>query len=515
MHSFKVNSISRKRFIGSLLSFISVPFIPKTWGSPQEGYFKHGVASGDPQQDRVIIWTRVSPPNTSEAVVVWEVATDSNFRKLVKKGKFSTSEARDFTVKIDVTGLEAGKLYYYRFSYKNEYSRVGMTRTLPKELKGGAFHIAVVSCSDWESGYFSAYRHIARKEEVDLVLHLGDYIYEYETGRRDNGLSDRTFLPRHEIVTLDDYRQRYAQYRTDPDLQLLHATKPFCLVWDDHEIANDAFQMGAQNHQSETEGPWEDRRNAAIQAYFEWLPVRGNKPSDLIRKLSVGEELELFLLDQRLTGRTAQLSVNDVDFYQEERSLLGREQFEWLEDNLKDSQAKWKLIANQVPFAGYKPNKDGLPNYRDKWLGYPHDHQRLLRLLKENRSGNTVFLTGDHHRAFVMAVHDEPNPMQYTKPWAYKPLAWELLTPSITARNDDFRTKVEIQAREAAILDTEVNPHVMFCDIKSHGYYVARIEANAFKATYFFMEDIRNPRSEERRIASFEMNGKDFMLRRT
>ena len=504
--------LTRKQFLASLLALVGQAFLSKIGLKAKSATaFKHGVASGDPLQDRVIIWTRISTVDTDMGVH-WEVAVDERFEQVVQRGAFQTSPERDYTIKIDVVGLRPGSRYYYRFRYKDEHSVTGATQTLPNALNGGAFHIAVVSCSNWEAGYFSAYRHLAQKKEVDLVLHLGDYIYEYEAGRYSNGLNDRIHEPRHEIVALDDYRRRYAQYHTDPDLQMLHASKPFCVVWDDHEIANDSYMDGAQNHQPETEGPWDARKQAGIQAYFEWLPIRGNSPQELTRKLTIGTELELFLLDQRTSGRTQQLSAGDSGFYDENRSILGKRQYQWLADHLRNSRARWKLIGNQVPFTGYKPNAEGQPAHRDKWLGYPHERNQLMHLLEQGRIENTVFLTGDHHRSFVLAVHSEAEYMHYTKPCTQRPLAWELLTPSITSRNDDYRPTEEVAAREAAIRSTDVNPHVLFADIKSHGYYIARIDEHSFKADYYFVDDLHNRESGEQKVISFAMHSDDFLL---
>lgn len=509
-----MTNLNRKQFLLSAAALAAYPTLARAAAVLDDTrFFKHGVASGDPLQDRVIIWTRITTGGQTDRQVHWEMASDSSFRQIVDGGDYRISPERDYTVKVDVSGLEPGKQYFYRFRYRNETSVTGITRTLPSSLSAKPFYLAVASCSHWEMGFFNAYRFLAQKEEVDLVLHLGDYIYEYGAGKNRNLSLGRIHSPSHEIVTLQDYRQRYAQYHTDPDLQLLHASKPFCLVWDDHESANNSYVNGAQNHQPGKEGEWDVRKQAAIQAYFEWLPVRGNGAGDLRRKLSIGEDFELFLLDQRLTGRSEQLSLDDPAFFDENRTLLGQEQFGWLENNLRNSSARWKLISNQVPFTGYKPAADKLPAYSDKWLGYPHEYNKLVNLLQEEHIENTVFLTGDTHRAVALALHQEEEYMAYTRPCTEKPLAWELYTASITSGNDDRMPLPERRAKERAVFDKQINPHLLFADLAAHGYYITKIDRDSLNADYYFVDSLSSRRSGERKAASFAMNAEEFILK--
>lgn len=511
-----MNTLNRKQFLISAATLATQPLLARAAAVLGETrFFKHGVASGDPLQDRVIIWTRITTGGRTDRRVRWELASDEHFRQIVQGGDYTISPEHDYTVKVDVNGLQPGTRYFYRFRYRNETSVTGATRTLPTALNGQPFYLAVASCSHWEAGFFNAYRFLAQKDEVDLVLHLGDYIYEGGPGKRRNSSLGRIHSPGHEILTLQDYRERYAQYRTDPDLQLLHAAKPFCLVWDDHESANNSYVTGAQNHQPGEEGPWEVRKQAAVQAYFEWLPVRGSGAEDLQRKLSIGQDFELFLLDQRLTGRSQQRSLKDPDFYDESRTLLGQEQYRWLESNLRSSQARWKLIGNQVPITGYKPGAGKLPGYSDKWLGYPHEYNKMLDLLEQEKIENTVFLTGDTHRAVVLALHREQEYMTYTRPCTDKPLAWELYTPSITSGNDDDMLLPELKAKEKAVFDKTINPHLLFADMTAHGYYIARIDAQSFKADYYFTDSLITRRTGEQKAASLAMNAGDFLLEAT
>ena len=272
-------------------------------------HFTHGVASGDPLADRVILWTRLIPGNGEHRVVDcrWEVASDPQFKQLVKSGIISTSAERDYILKVDAQGLEPGQAYFYRFLSEGIASPVGRTRTLP-EGEVEAFRIGVASCSNYPQGYFNVYRHMA-DSDLDLVLHLGDYIYEYAEGVYANAVATgelgRQIEPTNEILTIEDYRMRYGLYRTDSDLQAVHARHPFICVWDDHELANDSWKDGAENH-NQGEGDFQARMTAARQAYHEWLPIRTAVSGDqgpIFRSFKVGELADLIMLDTRLHGR--------------------------------------------------------------------------------------------------------------------------------------------------------------------------------------------------------------------
>ena len=504
--------ISRRKFIFSTALLIPLPGMLSGAEKFAGNYFLHGVASGDSLQDRVIIWTRISVSDPQVKVVNWEVSQDLKFKQLVATGRKVIAAKSDYTVKVDVKGLSAGNRYYYRFIYDGQVSSIGLTKTLPDSLNGGAFSMAVVSCNNWEDGYFNSFRFLADKEEVDLVLHLGDYIYEYGTGEYGNPESGRINLPRHEVLTLQDYRSRYAQYRTDPDLQVLHQRKPFYLIWDDHELANDAYDDGAKNHQ-ENEGPWILRKQAAIRAYLEWMPVRAKNASQIRRKFEIGDDISLYLMDERTAGRTRQMESNEKGFGDSDRSLLGKSQFSWLAEELKTTKSTWKLIANQVMFSGYAVAEGfKLPKYNDWWLGYPFERAKIIDLLQKEVSGITIFLTGDHHESFVLAVNKEERFMDYTKPYTQKPIAWELLTPSITSKNGDRRKREEIIEFENMLADSNINPHLVFGDIKNHGYFIAQVSKTEFKATYFFVDNILSRSAKEYQASAFSIDAKTFEL---
>ena len=332
--------------------------------------FKHGVASGDPLQDRVILWTRVTPKDDSlHLEVVWEISSTNDFATILHTGKVKTSKAQDFIVKVDADRLNAGQTYFYRFKFGTVISSVGQTRTLAQNP--AAVKFAVCSCSNYPAGYFHVYKEIAQ-QAVDVVIHLGDYIYEYGMGgyaTEDAVTLGRTLKEdnQKEIITLDDYRKRYALYREDPDLQQLHATHPFIVVWDDHELTNNTWQDGAENHQADTEGSFIERKLAALQAYFEWMPIRpisDQNQLNIYRQFNFGDLVQLNMLDTRVLARHKQLEYADymtaaglnatafqADLYNPQRTLLGHTQKAWLFQQLMNSNAMWNVLGQQVLMA--------------------------------------------------------------------------------------------------------------------------------------------------------------------
>lgn len=328
--------------------------------------FDHGVASGDPLQGRVILWTRLSPNDASARLqVTWEIALDDQFKQIVKTDKVTTAAVQDFTVKVDATGLTPNQNYYYRFIFGDKKSPVGQTKTLPTSASKVSF--AVCSCSNYPAGYFYVYREMA-KQNVDVVIHLGDYIYEY--GADGYASEDAAKLGRslaadnsQEIIKLDDYRKRYALYRSDKDLQALHQRHPFIVIWDDHELANDTWKEGAENHQ-ENEGSFLERKLAALQAYFEWMPIRPVSETDhlnIYRQFDFGNLVQLTMLDTRILARDKQLdyadyltaSGLDIQKFQQDltnpaRTLMGYTQRDWLLGKLQQSTATWNVLGQQI-----------------------------------------------------------------------------------------------------------------------------------------------------------------------
>jgi alkaline phosphatase D len=308
-----------------------------------EAVFRHGVASGDPLRDRVVLWTRVTPGAPGTMVdVEWMIARDARMSRAIARGSMRTSAERDYTVKIDAVGLEPGSTYYYRFAARGARSPVGRTRTLPTRPTSRV-RLALASCSNLPFGYFNAYARTAARNDLDAVLHLGDYIYEYANGTFGDGTAlGRIPMPDREIVALDDYRTRYAQYREDPDLQAAHRQHPFIVIWDDHETANNSWRGGAQNHQPD-EGEWSVRRAAAVQAWREWMPVRELPGLEyrLYRHFAFGDLADLMMLDTRLEGRDEQVASRDdvAAIERADRQLLGAAQEQWLLETLRDSKA--------------------------------------------------------------------------------------------------------------------------------------------------------------------------------
>lgn len=340
--------------------------------------FNHGVASGDPLSSAVIIWTRVTPLQNSatpESIkVAYQVATDSSFKNMVNSGTVTAASASDYTVKIDVINLSPATRYYYRFRVGGTYSPVGRTKTLPTSAPEQV-KMAVFSCSNYPKGYFNVYTEAAKIDDLDVTLHIGDYIYEYGMYVNDDfdakvpayateeAVSIGRALPADnntECITLSDYRKRYALYHTDAGAQAIHAACPMIAVWDDHEIANDTYKTGAENH-DDTEGSFNDRVSAALQAYFEWIPIRPvSEAKKIYRSFDFGGLVALHMLETRLCGRDKQLDYADyytpafdaaaftADLTSSSRAMLGSEELGWLQNAMGTSTATWQVLGQQV-----------------------------------------------------------------------------------------------------------------------------------------------------------------------
>lgn len=334
--------------------------------------FSYGVASGDPLADRVMLWTHAKVADSNADVpLTWQVASDFNFNRVVSSGQINAQQANGFTAKVDATGLTAGATYYYRFrDGAGTLSTVGTTRTLPAASLTSV-KLAVFSCSLYSEGFFNAYAHAAKSDAL-YALHLGDYIYEYgaslaQYGNKDAVALGRVAVPANDIVSLADYRQRYAQYRSDADLQALHAKMPWITIWDDHEFANNAYAGGAENHLASTQGDWVARKSMAARAYHEWLPIRTPDPANLLkiyRSFDFGSLLSLHMLDTRIEGRDRQYdNFGDADgginrylkglvpangvLQDASRRMISAEQQNWLSSGLAASTATWQFLGNQ------------------------------------------------------------------------------------------------------------------------------------------------------------------------
>ncbi|MFD5128153.1 alkaline phosphatase D family protein [Streptomyces olindensis] len=474
--------------------------------------FLHGVASGDPLPDGVLLWTRVTPvpeaiPGSGlgpDTEVSWVVARDKAFTTVVAKGSTTATAASDHTVKADIRGLEPATDYWFRFSAGGTDSPAARTRTAPAaDAAVTNLRFGVVSCANWEAGYFSAYRHLAARGDLDAWLHLGDYIYEYGTGEYGTrGTVVRPHAPAHEIVTLADYRVRHARYKTDPDLQALHAAAPVVAIWDDHEFANDAFSGGAENHTEGAEGTWSARQAAAKQAYFEWMPVRPAIAGTTYRRLRFGKLADLSLLDLR-SFRSQQVKVGDGEVDDPDRTLTGRAQLDWLKAGLKASDTTWRLVGNSVmisPFAIgslsadlLKPlakllglPQEGLALNTDQWDGYTADRREILAHLRTNAIRNTVFLTGDIHMAWANDVPVDAG----TYPLSPS-AATEFVVTSVTSDNLDDIVKVP-EGTVSAVASPVIraaNRHVHWVDTDRHGFGVLDLTAERAQMDYYVISD--------------------------
>jgi len=490
--------------------------------------FFHGVASGDPLPDGIVLWTRVTPIAAGPVTVQWRIARDTALQQIVRQGEVTASMERDYTVKIDVRDLEPGTVYYYGFTAGGRHSLTGRTRTAPAGPVDQA-RFAIVSCSNYPAGYFNAYARIADRNDVDAVLHLGDYIYEYSADTTSFGGQigkqlGRLHDPEKELVQLVDYRTRYAQYRLDPDLRRLHQQIPMLHVWDDHESANDAYTDGAQNHQA-SEGSWEERKRVSKQACYEWLPTRD--AAVLYRSVKYGDLAEVFMLDTRLDGRDMQIddvgpdaspqakaALNDPT-----RRIMSDAQETWLKNGMKASTSTWKVLGNQVMFSPVSvtpidttflfnavgplfsalirpqlPLLQGIFEaafYGDVWNNYPAARNRLLSHWTSNSITNVVLATGDFHTAFAFDVVDSVGT-------SAAPRAVEFMTPSISANNFDENLSATAAIRPiapqlVASVDhtlTSLNPHLKYQQLTDHGYVILDVTPQRVQGDYFFVDTL-------------------------
>ncbi|WP_245596584.1 alkaline phosphatase D family protein [Nocardioides alkalitolerans] len=482
-------------------------------------YFLHGVASGDPLAHRVLLWTRVTPepgatPGSGRGPAVtvrYEVSTDTRFRHLVTSGTVRTDASADHTVKVDAWGLQPGRWYYYRFVHRGVASPVGRTRSAPDYASvPERVRFGVVSCANLQAGYFHAYRHLAARSDLDAILHLGDYVYEYGPGEYGMGPDDvdvRTHVPAREMTTLTDYRQRHAQYKQDPDLQWLHSKYPFIVTWDDHESTNDAWRDGAENHQPATEDTWERRRARAHRAYDEWMPVRMSSTTALgdgtrlFRSLRFGRLAELSMLDLRsYRDEQAAYPIVDATVSRPDRTITGREQMDWLKRAVASREVQWKLVGNpvmiapvtfaQLPTALLDPvndvtgllPRDGSPYNVDQWDGYTDDRRELFTHIRDQGIRDTVFVTGDIHSGWAA---DLPYDVA-TYPLG-RSAGVELVCSSVTSNN--LKDILAARPRTASLGVESViklaNRHVKYLDFDSHGYSVLDVTSARVQMDWF------------------------------
>lgn len=514
---------------------------------PDSKVFLHGVASGDPDASSLIIWSRITT-DQPEVIVSWRVANDRDFTSLAASGYFSTGAARDWTVKPLVTGLEPGRTYFYQFSALGETSPIGRTRTLP--LSGpGKLGIALASCSNFAFGYFNAYAAIARDEDVDLVLHTGDYIYEYGGpdgwGNETAAAIGRPHDPPHEIVSLQDYRRRHAQYKTDEGSRAMHAAHPLICCWDDHESTNNPWTDGAQNHQPDTEGSWADRRAASVQAYYEWMPIRdpddGRSPLEFWRTYVFGDLATLVTLETRHTARGLQVDYaewqpklntpQDYDHFRTKvigdgsRKMLSERMETDLQSALSASREMgqpWRLIGNAIPMArvlvpdlvgaGVLPEPDKsaieahkrlawlgahqLPFYTDTWDGYPSARERFYDLCKSADVQDLIVLTGDSHSFWMNQLADELG----------NPMGVELGTAGITSPGDFIESG--FSPDQATALDkafADLLDEVVWTDNMHQGYVRLVLKTDGGRVDFVAVRTVLQPDRSTRVLRSYSL----------
>ena len=463
--------------------------------------FRHGVASGDPLVNRVILWTRVTPcEGVNSLNVDWLIATDPLLASVIGAGTFLTNAARDFTVKVDAAGLNGYTTYYYQFRVGDTKSPVGRTKTAPSATETERLRMAAVACSQWTTGYFNGYGNLARRQDLDLVLCLGDYIYEYGNGEGDV----RLHSPAHEITTLSDYRERHAQYKTDPDLQELHRQNPWVTIWDDHESANNSYSGGAENHTEGAEGVWDQRKGWATRAYFEWMPIRDNAATGLdspsadglapdgngrsYRTLRYGAMVDLIMLDTRLAGRALQAGTGIVSA---EQTILGATQREWFLAQLTGSQATWKIVPQQMTFAPLfiQPNTPAAPGTylnEDAWDGYRFDRDAFFDTVETNSIENVVILSGDIHATIACDLPRDPSPPNYDPTTGAGSLGVELCSSGIAQVPLPIWTGLRPN-----------NPHLLHTNEEQLGYLLMDITPARVQAEWYYGAPVQQRSTQE------------------
>ena len=490
-------SLTRRQFLWTTAAAsLSWPLAAQREHESPGARFRHGVASGDPLGDRILLWTRITPrdPSANQPITVrWRIAADPELQRIISNGTSETAAARDYTVKVDVGGLTPGATYYYAFDVDGEQSPVGRTKTLPA-TGTDRMRFALVSCSNYPAGFFNVYASIARRLDLDAIVHVGDYIYEFAEGEYGAGAAiNRVPEPPREAITLMDYRLRYATYRTDADLQEAHRLFPFIAVWDDHEICNDAWAGGAINHNPEKgEGDWATRKAAAYKAYLEWMPIRESTDTGihLYRTFRFGGLVDLLMLDTRGLRDRQVANTDAAGLADPKRTLMGAAQETWLFDQLRASQragTPWTLLGQQVIFSPIT-----LPGTRvtntDVWDGYPAQRTRVLDFVEREKLGNLVILTGDAHSSWGFDVSRNPW-AGYVAATGKGSLAVELVTPAISSPTPLLFSGKD--GPDAAAAVRVAFPHLKYLEGVSHGYVIVDLTPALMSASWYFSPDVR------------------------
>ncbi len=459
------------------------------------GPFAHGIASGDPSARGARLWTRVAGAS-GDVEVSARVALDPELHDVVAVAPAVARAEDGHCVSVEVEGLEPDTLYFYAFEdTAGGRSFTGRTRTLP-EADPARIRLAFTCCASLGHGYLHTYQRIADREDVDVVVHLGDYIYEYG----DGGYGTlRGYDPPHATLSLEDYRRRYAYYRSEPELAALHARHPMIVTWDDHELANNAWPGGAAGHDPVLEGPWERRRDAAARAHREWLPWRDDGVG-LFRAFRFGELAELFVLDTR--GRRDAPPVDLDEAGAPGRSILGPAQRDAFLAALRASTARWKLVAGSVQLSPHAEFWN-----LDAWDGYADERRRILEVIEGESIDGVVFVCGDGHKSFA---DDVPRDLATYEPsTGLGSVAVELMTPAASSPNLFGSEARAFEARVRA-----ASPHTRFVDAESRGYWVVDLDPSRAAMELYFVAGVEDPAGGEERLAArFELRAGERWLR--
>jgi len=495
--------VHRRRLLIGGTAILAAPALVRAQPRPSGNPFTLGVASGCPRPDRVVLWTRLAPAplegggmGATPVDVTWEIAEDERFARIAQRGTFRATAAEAHAVHVEAGGLRPARPYWYRFHGAGQTSPVGRTRTAPADgAKPDRLRLGVASCAQYEQGWYSAYRHMAN-DQLDLVVHLGDYIYEMSWGQRHvrkHGTANPT--------TLEEYRDRYALYKSDADLQAAHAACPWVVTWDDHEVEND--YTNDRSPLTSDRGFFLRRRAAAYRAWYEHMPVppsmAPNGPNARIYdSWRFGDLVDLFLLDDRqyrshhacAEGRGGRSLFTDcAERLDPKRTMLGAEQESWLRDGLSRARGRWTVIAQQTLMAetdrAAANAAAGERSYwMDGWDGYPATRQRLLDAMAARRGANHVVLGGDVHMYAVADIRAGNGPV----------IASEFVGTSITSVGPSAERLRTLAAR---------NPHLKYLRGDKRGYAVIDVTPASCQAHFEVVDDVADPKTGKRRLASF------------
>jgi alkaline phosphatase D len=464
--------------------------------------FTLGVASGDPLPDSVVLWTRLAPDpilgggmGRDNVWVDWSVATDEGMKNVVRRGREAAAANLAHSVHVDVKGLQPGRHYWYQFRAGSEYSPVGRTRTAPAHNRSlDRLRFAFASCQHYEQGYYTAFRHMA-DEDLDLIVHLGDYIYEGGAGTRDGLVRKHTGS---EIHTLSDYRNRYALYRGDEHLRRAHALFPWIVTWDDHEVDNNYANDIPEDGQ--TRDAFLERRASAYQAYYEHMPLRRSSlpkgsSMTLYRRLAFGNLAEFSVLDTRQYRTDQPCGDGNKPLCPEaldpSATIMGREQERWLMDGLTRSKSRWNVLAQQVMMAKVdrKPGPETMYPV-DQWAGYEVERNRLLGFIAERKIANPVVLTGDIHSNWVADL--KPDFSREDSPV----VGTEFVGTSISSGGDGAVRNPTVDAY------LPENPHVRFFN-GQRGYVSCEVTHQRWESRYRVVPSVTRPDSPLTTVATF------------